>query len=443
MQVNETLNEGLKRGYAITVTAAELDAKVNEKLAEAQPDVEMKGFRKGKVPMALLKKQFGQRVLGEAMQESIDGAMSEHFEKSGDRPALQPEVKMTNEDWKEGDDVEVEMSYEALPEIPEVDFSAVKLEKMVVKAEQEAIDEALGNLAETAQDFKARKKGSKAKDGDQVVMDFVGKVDGEAFEGGSAEDYPLVLGSNSFIPGFEDQLTGVKAGEEKAVTVTFPEDYQAENLKGKEAVFDCTIKEVKQPVAAEINDELATKFGAEDLDALKGQISERLEAEYAGAARAVMKRSLLDALDDMVDFDLPPALVDAEAGQIAHQLWHEENPDVEGHDHPEIETTDEHKKLASRRVRLGLLLAEIGQKAEVEVTDAEMTQAIMAQARQYPGQERQFFEFVQQNQQMQQQLRAPLFEDKVVDHIFEGASVTDKEVSKDDLQKAVEALDEE
>ncbi|WP_436399278.1 trigger factor [Roseobacter sp. S98] len=443
MQVTETLNEGLKRGYAIKVTAAELEEKVNEKLAEAQPEVEMKGFRKGKVPMALLKKQFGQRVMGEAMQESIDGAMNEHFEKSGDRPAMQPQVKMTNEDWKEGDDVEVEMSYEALPEIPEVDFSAVKLEKMVVKAEQEAIDEALGNLAETAQDFKARKKGSKAKDGDQVVMDFVGKVDGEAFDGGSAEDYPLVLGSNSFIPGFEDQLTGVKAGEEKAVTVTFPEDYQAENLKGKEAVFDCTIKEVKQPVAAEINDELATKFGAEDLDALKGQISERLEAEYAGAARAVMKRSLLDALDDMVDFDLPPALVDAEAGQIAHQLWHEENPDVEGHDHPEIEATDEHKKLASRRVRLGLLLAEIGQKAEVEVTDAEMTQAIMAQARQYPGQERQFFEFVQQNQQMQQQLRAPLFEDKVVDHIFEGASVTDKEVSKDDLQKAVEALDDE
>ncbi|WP_300029349.1 trigger factor [uncultured Roseobacter sp.] len=442
MQVTETLNEGLKRGYAIKVTAAELEARVNEKLAEAQPEVEMKGFRKGKVPMALLKKQFGQRVMGEAMQESIDGAMNEHFDKSGDRPAMQPEVKMTNEDWKEGDDVEVEMSYEALPAIPEVDFSAIKLEKMVVKAEDEAVNEALANLAETAQDFKARKKGSKAKDGDQVVMDFVGKVDGEAFDGGSAEDYPLTLGSNSFIPGFEEQLVGVKAGEEKVVTVSFPEDYQAENLAGKEAQFDCTIKEVKGPVAAEINDELATKFGAEDLEGLKAQISERLEAEYAGAARAVMKRGLLDALDDMVDFDLPPALVDAEAGQIAHQLWHEDNPDVEGHDHPDIEATDEHKKLASRRVRLGLLLAEIGQKAEVQVSDAEMTQAIMAQARQYPGQERQFFEFVQQNQQMQQQLRAPLFEDKVVDHIFEGAEVSEKEVSKDDLQKAVEALDD-
>ena len=443
MQVTETLNEGLKRGYSITVTAAELDAKVQEKLLEAQPEVEMKGFRKGKVPMALLRKQFGPRIMGEVMQESVDGAMSQHFEDSGDRPAMQPDVKMTNEDWKEGDDVNVEMSYEALPEIPDVDFAAITLEKLVVKADDEAVTEALGNLAETAQDFKARKKGSKAKDGDQVVIDFLGKVDGEAFEGGAAEDYPLVLGSNSFIPGFEDQLVGVKAGEEKDVTVSFPEDYQAENLAGKEAVFECKIKEVKAPAAAEINDEMAKKFGAEDLEALKGQISERLEAEYSGAARAVMKRGLLDALDTAVSFDLPPSLVEAEAGQIAHQLWHEKNPEVEGHDHPEIEASDEDKKLAERRVRLGLLLAELGQKAEVEVTDAEMSQAVMAQARQYPGQERQFFEFVQNNPQMQQQLRAPLFEDKVVDHVFEQATVTEKEVSKDDLQKAVEALEDE
>ncbi|WP_299292516.1 trigger factor [uncultured Tateyamaria sp.] len=443
MQVTETLNDGLKRGYAITVTAAELDAKVNEKLVEAQPEVEMKGFRKGKVPMALLKKQFGQRLMGEAMQESIDGAMSDHFEASGDRPAMQPEVKMTNEDWKEGDDVNVEMSYEALPEIPEVDLSGITLERLVVKADDAAIDETLTSLAENAQDFSSRKKGNKAVDGDQVVMDFVGKVDGEAFEGGSAEDYPLVLGSNSFIPGFEEQLIGSKAGEEKDVTVSFPEDYQAEHLAGKEAVFSCTIKDVKKPVAAEIDDELAKKYGAEDLDGLKTRISEQLEGEYSGAARAVMKRALLDQLDNIVSFDLPPSLVDAEAKQIAHQLWHEDNPEVEGHDHPEIETTDEHKELAERRVRLGLLLAELGQKAEVEVTDAEMSQAIMQQARQYPGQERQFFEFVQQNQQMQQQLRAPLFEDKVVDHIVENASVTDKDVSKDDLQKAVEALEDD
>ena len=441
MQVTETLNEGLKRAYSITVTAAELDATVNTKLVEAQPEVEMKGFRKGKVPMAMLKKQFGDRLMGEAMQESIDGAMNKHFEETGDRPAMQPDVKMINEDWKAGDDVNVDMTYEKLPEIPEVDLSTIKLEKMVVKADEASIDEALANLAETAQDFKARKAGSKAKDGDQVVMAFLGKVDGEAFDGGSAEDYPLVLGSNSFIPGFEEQLVGVKAGEEKAVTVSFPAEYQAEHLAGKEAIFDCTISEVKGPVAAEINDEMAKKFGAEDLAALKTQIGERLEAEYGGASRPIMKRGLLDAMDTLVSFDLPPSLLDAEAGQIAHQLWHEDNPEVEGHDHPEIETTDEHKKLADRRVRLGLLLAELGQKAAVEVTDAEMTQAIMNQARQYSGQEREFFEFVQKNQQMQQQLRAPLFEDKVVDHVFAQATVTEKEVSKDELQKAVEALE--
>ncbi len=291
MQVTETLNDGLKRG-------------------------------------PLLKKQFGQRLLGEAMQETIDGAMSKHFEDSGDRPAMQPEVKMTNEDWKEGDDVQVELTYEALPEIPEVDLKSVKLEKLVVKAEDKDIDEALSNLAESAQDFEARAEGEAAENGDQVVFDFVGKVDGEAFEGGSAEDYPLVLGSGQFIPGFEEQLVGVKAGEEKAVTVTFPEEYGAAHLAGKEAVFDCTVKEVKAPKAAEIDDELAKKFGAEDLATLKGQVVERLEAEYAGAARAVQKRALLDALDGLVSFDLPPSLVDAEASQIAHQLWHEENPDV-------------------------------------------------------------------------------------------------------------------
>jgi trigger factor len=404
----------------------------------------MKGFRKGKVPLALLKRQFGQRILGEAMQETIDGAMSKHFEDSGDRPALQPNIEMQNgEKWKEGDDVEVSMTYEALPSIPDVDFSKIKLQKLVVKSDKAAVDEALDNLASSANDFKDRKKGSKAKDGDQVVIDFLGTVDGEAFEGGSSEDYPLVLGSNSFIPGFEEQLIGCKAGDDKNVKVTFPDDYGSKDLAGKNAEFACKVKNVKEPVPAKINDELATKFGAEDLKALKTQISERLESEYGGAARAVMKRQLLDTLDKKVKFELPPSLVEAEAKQIAHQLFHDENPDIEGHDHEEVKPSKEHNKLAERRVRLGLLLAELGQKAEVEVSDAEMTQAIMAQSRQYPGQEKEFFEFIQKNQQMQQQLRAPIFEDKVVDHIFEQAAVTDKKVDKTELQKAVEALDED
>jgi len=444
MQVTETLNEGLKRAYSIKLTADELDTKVNEKLNEAQPDVEMKGFRKGKVPIALLKRQFGQRILGEAMQETIDGAMSKHFEDSGDRPAMQPNIEMQNrEKWKEGDDVEVSLTYEALPSIPDVDFSKIKLQKLVVKSDKAAVDEALDNLASSANDFKDRKKGSKSKDGDQVVIDFTGTVDGEAFDGGSSEDYPLVLGSNSFIPGFETQLVGCKAGEERKVNVTFPAEYGSKDLAGKDAEFACKIKNVKEPVPAKINDELATKFGADDLKALKTQISERLESEYGGAARSVMKRQLLDALDKKVKFELPPSLVEAEAKQIAHQLFHDENPDVQDHDHENIEPNKEHNKLAERRVRLGLLLAELGQKAEVEVTDAEMTQAIMAQSRQYPGQEKEFFDFMQKNEQMQQQLRAPIFEDKVVDHIFEQATVTDKKVNKTELQTAVEALDKD
>ena len=443
MQVTETLKDGLKRGYTITVTAAELEAKVTEKLLEAQPDVEIKGFRRGKVPVAIMRKQFGQRLMGDAMQEAIDGAMKDHFDATGDRPALQPDVKMVGGDsWKEGMDVVVEMAYECLPPIPELDASVITLDRLSVKADDASVDEALKNLAASSQAFADKEEGAKAEDGDQVTIDFTGSVDGVEFEGGAGTDHPLVLGSNSFIPGFEAQLVGSAAGDDVMVNVTFPEAYGAKHLAGKAAVFACAVKAVKKAIPAEINDELAKKYGAEDVAALKGQISTSLENEYKGAARAVMKRALLDQLDALVKFDLPAALVDAEANQIAHQLWHEENPQEQGHNHGSIETTDEHRTLAERRVRLGLVLAEVGRKAEVTVTDAEMTQAVLAAARQYPGQERQYFEFVQKNQQVQQQLRAPIFEDKVVDQIVAAAQVTDKEVSKEDLQKLVEALDE-
>jgi trigger factor len=443
MQVTETLNEGLKRGYSIIVTAAELEAKVNEKLVEAQPTIEMKGFRKGKVPMALLKKKFGASILGEAMQESIDGAMSDHFVASGDKPAMQPDVKMTNDAWKQGDDVEVSLNYECLPAVPEVDFSKVKLEKLIAEIEDKDVDEALENLAKSAQNFEDRKKGSKAKDGDQLVINFLGKVDDVAFDGGAADDYPLVLGSNSFIPGFEEQLVGAKAGDDIEVKVKFPAEYGAANLAGKDAVFACHVISVKAPAPAEIDDELAKKFGAEDLANLKTQITERLAAEYAGASRMVLKRNLMDELAKAVSFELPPTLVENEAKQISHQLWHEENPDVQGHDHPEIETTAEHNVLAERRVRLGLLLADVGQKQKITVTEMELQQAAMQQARQYPGQERQFFEFLQKNEQMQLQMRAPIFEDKVVDYIIELADVKEKNSTKEKLQKAIEALEED
>ena len=442
MQVTETLNEGLKRAYNILLTANQLEESVQGKLIEAQPTFEMKGFRKGKVPMSLLKKQFGQQIMGEVMQESVDNAMKEHFDNTGDRPAQQPSMEMKDGDsWKQGDDVEVSISYERLPDIPEVDFKKIKLKRMVVEVDDKAIKEGLENLAKNAQNFEDRKKGSKSKDGDQVNINFLGKINGEAFEGGAGEDYPLVLGSNSFIPGFEEQLVGKKAEDKVEVKVSFPEDYNSKNLAGKNAIFDCVINAVKQPKPAVIDDEMAKQFGSEDLKSLKEQLKERLGAEYVAAARQLTKRELMDSLDKMVKFELPESLVEAESSQIAHQLWHDENPDVEGHDHPEIETNDEAKKLGERRVRLGLLLAELGRKNEITISDQEMQQSVFEEARKYPGQEKEFFEFVQKNEEIQQQLRAPLFEDKVVNFVFELSTITEKKVSKDELQKAIESED--
>lgn len=441
MQVTETLNEGLKRGYSITVPASELATKVEEKLEDARRDFQMKGFRKGKAPAALMKKMFGKSVLGEAMQETIDSAMRSHFETTGDRPALQPEVKMTNEDWKEGDDVEVSVTYETLPAVPELALGDIAIERLVVGVEPEAIDEALQNLASAAKDYDSRDAGAKAEDGDQIVIDFEGSIDGVPFEGGKAEDFPLVLGSGSFIPGFEPQLVGSAAGDAVTVNVTFPEAYGAPHLAGKDAVFAVTVKDVKAPKAAEVNDALAERYGLENLESLKEQIGKRLSDEYGQASRAIVKRNLMDALDTAAVFDVPATLVDIEAKQIAHQLWHEEHHDHHGHDHGEIAPTDEHLKLAERRVRLGLLLAEIGSKNDVTVADQDLQRALFAQARQYPGQERQFLEFVQKNPQAIQQIRAPLYEEKVVDFILERANVTERAVTKAELEAAVEALD--
>lgn len=442
MQVTETKSEGLRREYTLVVSAADLEAKTTEKLETVRADFQMKGFRKGKAPLPLLKKMFGKSVLGEVVQEAVDGAVQGHLQEQGHRPAGQPDIKITNESFDEGDDLTVELAYDCLPDVPEVDFSGVELERKTVEVADSDIDEGLAKLAESAVDYEARDEGAASEDGDQVVIDFVGSVDGEEFEGGAAEDYPLVLGSNSFIPGFEEQLVGLKAGDEKNVEVSFPEEYGAPNLAGKAAVFACKMKEVRAPKPAAIDDSLAERFGAETLDALKEQMKSQISVEFSGASRALMKRRLLDKLDDLVSFELPPSLVEAEAGSIAHQLWHEENPDVQGHDHPEIEPTDEHTKLAERRVRLGLLLAEVGQRNQVEVTDQELAAAVHQQAAQFPGQEQAFFEYIKQNRQALEQIRAPLFEEKVVDTIIAQSSVTEVSVSKDELQAEMDALED-
>jgi trigger factor len=443
MPVTETKAEGLKREYSVVVSAAALEAKTTEKLLTVREGFQMKGFRKGKAPLPLLKKMFGKSVLGEVVQEAVEQTVAEHIKESGHRPAQQPEIKVVNEKFSEGDDLTVEFNYECLPDVPEIDFSTIKLERKTVIVEDSAVDEALAKLAEGSVTYEPRGKTAKARDGDQVVVDFIGKIGGEPFDGGTAEDYPLVLGSSSFIPGFEDQLVGARTGDALAIKVTFPEKYGAPKLAGKDAVFECTVKEVRAPKPAAIDDNLATRYGAGNLDQLREQIRERIGAEFADAGRALIKRRLLDALDAMVSFDLPMSLVAVEANSIAHQLWHEENPDHHGHDHPQIEPTDEHKSLAERRVRLGLLLAEIGAKAKIEVTDQEMGQAVMAQARNYPGKERGFFDFVKQNRQALEQIRAPIYEDKVVDLILSQAEVTEKAVDKAAFQAELEALDAE
>ncbi len=443
MQVTQTKSEGLRREYSVVVAAAALEAKTTEKLESVRKGFQMKGFRKGKVPLLLLMKMFGKSVLGEVVQETVEKTVADHLSESGHRPAQQPDINIVNEEFNEGDDLTVEFHYECLPDVPELDFSTIKLERKIVTVEQSSIDEALGKLAEDSTDYKARGKTAKAKDADQIVIDFIGTIDGEPFEGGTVEDYPLVLGSNSFIPGFEEQLVGTRTGDALEVKVTFPAEYGAANLAGNDAVFECTVKEVRAPKPADIDDDLAIRYGTENLDQFKEQIRERIGAEFTDAGRALIKRRLLDALDGMVSFELPPSLVDAEAKSIAHQLWHEENPEVEGHDHPEIEKTDEHTSLAERRVRLGLLLAEIGTKAEIKITDQEMAQAVIAHARQYPGQERACFDFFKQNRQAMEQFRAQIFEDKVVDLILSDAEITELAISKADFEKELEALDAE
>lgn len=443
MQVTETRAEGLKREYKLIVSAADLDARTTSRLEELRKDFHLKGFRKGKAPLTLMKQRFGKSVLGEVVQEAVESSVAEHLKEQGHRPAQQPDIKIANEDFDEGDDLNVEITYECLPDVPEIDFGEVTLERRVVEVADADLDDALTRLAESSTDYEARDEGAAAEDGDQVVIDFTGRIDGEAFDGGEAEDYPLVLGSDSFIPGFEEQLVGAKAGEEKDVNVSFPEEYGASNLAGKDAVFSVTVKEVRQPKPAEIDDALAERYGSDNLEALKEQLRERIGEEYEGAARTLLKRRLLDRLDELVSFDLPESLVNAEANSIAHQLWHEENPDHEGHDHPEIEATEDHKELAERRVKLGLLLADIGSREEIEISEQELGQAIMEQARRYPGQEREFFDFVRQNREALEQIRAPIYEDKVVDLIVERINVSDVPVSKDALQAELDELESE
>ena len=443
MQIVETTNEGLKRGYSVTIPAKAISARIENEVQKIAPQVRMPGFRPGKVPANLVKKMHGPALHSEALNASVQETVDSLLREKALRPAIRPDVRL-NDDYEEGKDAELTIELEVLPVIEAPSVDGLKLERLVVPVTDAKVDDSLAELAKNQKSFKDAPKTRKAQDGDQLIIDFVGKVDGVAFEGGSAEDQPLEIGSGRFIPGFEEQLAGVKTGEEKTITVTFPADYPAEHLAGKEAAFDITVKQVKVVGETKVDEDFAKSLGLEGLDQLKGLLRGQLEQETNGLTRTQMKRQLLDQLAGAHDFAVPPSMVEAEFNQIWTQLQQEaakeEDPAAAL---KEIEDEkDDYRAIAERRVRLGLLLSEIGQTNGVTVSDQEMQMLMMQAAQQYRPEDRQrFVEFVRQDPMAAAQLRAPLFEDKVVDFLFDKAEVTEREVTREELEAAIEAED--
>jgi trigger factor len=445
MEVTQTKAEGLSRTFEVKVTASELQAKLAERIEEIRPQMKLKGFRPGKVPAAHVRKMYGRDLMGELIDKLVNETNQKALEDSALRPAGQPAVKLEGDLEKvvKGEaDLAYKMDIDVMPEFTPVDAASLKITRPVAEVSDEQIDESLKRIAEQNIKYEPRAKTAKAKDGDAVIIDFVGKIDGVPFEGGSAEQQSVVLGSNRFIPGFEEQLVGVKTGEEKELNVTFPEDYQAANLAGKAAVFEVKVHEVRAPKTPELDEEFAKGLGLESLEQLRGLVKDQLTAEHANASRSKAKRDLLDKLDAAHSFDLPPGMVSQEFDQIWQQLQREMDAgrvDDEEKKKPEDELKAEYRKIAERRVRLGLVLAEIGRISDVRISEQEVNQALIREARQYPGQEREVIQFFQKNPAAMAQLRAPIYEDKVVDHILSVATVEETTVSREDLFKEDEA----
>jgi trigger factor len=441
MQIVETSNEGLKRAYALTIAATDIAAHVEGEVKKIAPQVRMPGFRPGKVPVNLVRKMHGPALHQQALETSIREAMDKLVSEKGLRPATQPDVSLA-EGYEQGKDAELTVNLEVLPDITAPAIDGLKLERLTVEVSESQVDEAIGRIAAGQKRFNDAPEGTVAADGDQIIIDFAGSVDGVAFDGGTASDQPLELGSGRFIPGFEEQLVGVKVGDERTITVTFPADYPAENLAGKDAQFACTVKSVQHAAEFAADDDFAKSLGLEGIDQLRGLIKGQLEQETAGLTRTAMKRSLLDQLAAGHDFAVPPSMVEAEFAQIWQQLTSEaakeEDPAAAL---AEIESEkDDYRKIAERRVRLGLLLSEIGQANGVQVTAQEMEMLMRQAAQQYREQDRQrFIDYVRSDAMAAAQLRAPLYEDKVVDFLFDKAEVTDRTVTREELQAVIEA----
>ncbi|GAA4643108.1 trigger factor [Pontixanthobacter gangjinensis] len=441
MQIKETTNEGLKRAYQVTIPAADISSRIDAEIKKVAPQVKMPGFRPGKVPANLVKKMHGEQIHAQTVNDVIRESVDEVLKQKALRPAMQPAIDL-EEGYEEGKDAIVKIDLEILPVIETPDVEGLKLERLTVPVADKAVEEALQNIADQQKSYKDAPKSKKAADGDQLIIDFTGSVDGVEFEGGKAEDAPLVIGSGQFIPGFEEQLTGAKTGDEKTITVTFPTDYQAEHLAGKEAQFAVVVKQVKVEGDTKLDDDFATSLGLDSLDKLKELLKGQLEQETNGLTRTQMKRQLLDQLAAGHDFDVPEKMVEAEFEQIWAQLQQEaakdEDPDGAL---KEIEAEkDDYRNIAERRVRLGLLLSEIGQKNGVEVSQQEMSMLIQQAAQQYRNEDRErFVQYINSEPMAAAQLRAPLYEDKVVDFLFDKAEVTDREVTREELEAAIEA----
>lgn len=441
MQAQETQNEGLKRAYRLTVTVADIDSRIDAEVQKIAPQVKMPGFRPGKVPANLVKKMHRESLMQEALNSSIQDGVQKAITDNKLRPATQPHVHLDH-DYAPGKDAVVDFHFEVLPEIPAVAIDGLKLERLQVEAEGSEVDAALTKLVAGQKRFEAAAKSYKAAMGDVAVIDFEGKVDGVPFDGGKGEGMSVELGSGQLIPGFEDQLVGVKANDEKVINVTFPADYGSKDLAGKAATFDIVVNEVRKPADAKLDDEMAKSFGLESLDKLKELMKVQVEQELNGLTRTYMKRQLLDQLAAAHDFEVPPAMVDAEFEQIWAQLEQE----VEREEDPEAARKEmeaeraDYRDIAVRRVRLGLLLSEIGQANGVEVSGQEMNMLVQQAAQQYRPEDRQrFVQYLQENPMAAAQLRAPLFEDKVVDFLFDKATVSDKTVTRTELEAAIEA----
>ena len=441
MQIVETTNEGLKRGYTVTIPAKEIEARIDAEVKKVAPQVRMPGFRPGKVPANLIKKMHGESLHSDAFNASVRESIDALMREKKLRPALQPKVDL-GKGYEQGKDAELSVELDVLPDITVPKIEGLKLEELTVPVNDAQVDEQLGRLAENQKSYSDAPKSKKAADGDQLIIDFVGRVDGEEFEGGKAEGAALVIGSGQFIPGFEEQLSGVKTGDTKTITVTFPSDYPATHLAGKDAEFDVTVQAVKVEGETKADDEFARSLGLESLDKLKQLLRGQLEQETAGLTRTQMKRQLLDKLASQHDFDVPPAMVEAEFEQIWQQLQAEAAKEADpAAAMKEIEAEKgDYKRIAERRVRLGLLLSEIGQANGVEITNQEMQMLLQQAAQQYRPEDRErFIEYVRNEPMAQAQLRAPLYEDKVVDFLFDKAEISEREVTREELEAAIEA----